>query len=821
MITGPGVANVTFGPWLIYGTDDNATAAGFQLPTTIPVTAGGDNSAADNDFTRLQNAVGAVAAGQTLDLSGTFDWTSPFAAAAYAASNADSATSDLRGVLLPSGVNNVTITSSGSNATIKSGGDFGDDIYSSFLFAADGPSAQGNDNLTIENLNLDHFESGIMLGWNATGQFSNTLVQNNTITVAGDNGYVQNIAVYFWHGTDQHMLGNTINFEADGTNNDPVWGPASSFGFQDGTTGGTGYDGLEIENNTFQLVGSSFTSETVTAIWENGHNDDNSSHITISGNQILGIQGVKDIDHGLELSSQTSNMQIDGNTFTDVNDVFYADHSVGASAGDQFTFTNNILTRVGGADGVFLQNVTDDPTPVHILINWDINNTIDGETGVRGLNELSTQATHASRPTSAASDIDSVNAVGARPVVYVDTHWSGADRFSDPDGIGSGAGPVAYGFNGFATIQEGVDNVDASGTVNVGAGTYTENVNVNKSVSLLGPNAGVDPNTGTRGAEAIVLPGANDTANGSIFLVSADNVTIDGLTMDGNNPSLSGGTMLNGVNSNAANGVTNVGAATTTDISGLTVQNDIIQNFTNNGIYGDTDSGTASTGNSFTHNQIDNIPLTSLSPRGRGVLIADNFYADISDNVMTRVAIGIQTNNFSAAGSPSSIDHNTIDYYIRGVYHNLTYSSASPFTISNNQITADASAVAGNAGLLIFSMQSNASVVVQNNDVTGADYGIEIWSNPTSNTIVIQGGTLLNNAYGVWATNNDPLYGVADATQAALDGVTITGSTTAGVLVDGQTGTNAIGLDIRNSLISGGPVGVEIGGGVGHGHAVP
>ncbi|HVX63306.1 MAG TPA: hypothetical protein VHC19_21975, partial [Pirellulales bacterium] len=412
-IVDPG-SQVTYRPWLIYGTDADATAAGFQLPTIIPVTAGGDNSAADNDFTRLQNAVGAVAAGQTLDLSGTFDWTSPFAAAAYAASNADSATSDLRGVLLPSGVNNVTITSSGSNATIKSGGDFGDNIYSSFLFAADGPSAQGNDNLTIENLNLEHFESGIMLGWNATGQFNDTLVQNNTITVAGDNGYVQNIAVYFWHGTNQHMLGNTINFEADGTNTDPVWGPASSFGFQDGTTGGTGYDGLEIENNTFQLVGSSFTSETVTAIWENGHNDDNSSHITISGNQILGIQGVKDIDHGLELSSQTSNMQIDGNTFTDVNDVFYADHSVGASVGDQFTFTNNILTRVGGADGVFLQNVTDDPTPVHIQINWNINNTIDGETGVRGLNELSTQATHASRPTSAASDIDAVVAVGAR-----------------------------------------------------------------------------------------------------------------------------------------------------------------------------------------------------------------------------------------------------------------------------------------------------------------------------------------------------------------------------------------------------------------------
>ena len=60
------------------------------------------------------------------------------------------------------------------------------------------------------------------------------------------------------------------------------------------------------------------------------------------------------------LSSQTTELVIDGNTFTDVDNVFYIDDFAGGTeAGDRFTFTNNVLTRVGGADGIFLRNVSD------------------------------------------------------------------------------------------------------------------------------------------------------------------------------------------------------------------------------------------------------------------------------------------------------------------------------------------------------------------------------------------------------------------------------------------------------------------------------
>ena len=48
------------------------------------------------------------------------------------------------------------------------------------------------------------------------------------------------------------------------------------------------------------------------------------------------------------------------------------------------------------------------------------------------------------------------------------------------------------------TITAGISVVDVGGTVYVAAGTYAEKVVVNKANLILsGPNAGVNPNTGT------------------------------------------------------------------------------------------------------------------------------------------------------------------------------------------------------------------------------------------------------------------------------------------------------------------------------------
>ncbi len=85
-------------------------------------------------------------------------------------------------------------------------------------------------------------------------------------------------------------------------------------------------------------------------------------------------------------------------------------------------------------------------------------------------------------------------------------------------------------------VQEGVTDVIAGGTVHVTSGDYpvASAVNLNKAVSLLGPNTGISPNDPTtpldpnpaRGAEAVL----HATAANVVLQVASADVTIDGFT---------------------------------------------------------------------------------------------------------------------------------------------------------------------------------------------------------------------------------------------------------------------------------------------------
>ncbi|MES2793629.1 MAG: right-handed parallel beta-helix repeat-containing protein, partial [Planctomycetota bacterium] len=87
---------------------------------------------------------------------------------------------------------------------------------------------------------------------------------------------------------------------------------------------------------------------------------------------------------------------------------------------------------------------------------------------------------------------------------------------------------LIYGANAFSTIQAAVTAASAGDTVNVAVGTYVESVNVTKSLTIKGANAGIATgfNGGTRGAESVV--------NGAFDVYSAAvDTTIDGLQITG------------------------------------------------------------------------------------------------------------------------------------------------------------------------------------------------------------------------------------------------------------------------------------------------
>ncbi len=96
---------------------------------------------------------------------------------------------------------------------------------------------------------------------------------------------------------------------------------------------------------------------------------------------------------------------------------------------------------------------------------------------------------------------------------------------------GGGNDGHLWAYDAFTTIQAGVSHVATSGTVHVAAGTYDEAVPLNKTVSLIGPQAGVAGYDASRPAAAgeAIITGLSSSGG---VQVQADNVVVDGFIIE-------------------------------------------------------------------------------------------------------------------------------------------------------------------------------------------------------------------------------------------------------------------------------------------------
>ncbi|NEU95283.1 beta strand repeat-containing protein [Bradyrhizobium uaiense] len=95
-------------------------------------------------------------------------------------------------------------------------------------------------------------------------------------------------------------------------------------------------------------------------------------------------------------------------------------------------------------------------------------------------------------------------------------HLSGVERIAD----GSGHYILLVGGGGYAHIQDAINAASDGDTIVVGAGTYTEDLNINKGVAIAGANHGLAGNSHS-GAETIIA--------GQSTIGTTSQVTLDGL----------------------------------------------------------------------------------------------------------------------------------------------------------------------------------------------------------------------------------------------------------------------------------------------------
>ena len=380
----------------------------------------------------------------------------------------------------------------------------------------------------------------------------------------------------------------------------------------------------------------------------------------------------------------------------------------------------------------------------------------------------------------------------------------------------------------FCSIQAAIDapNTVDGNTIQVSAGTYAEDIVVNKELTILGPNANVDPCSGSRVTEAIVVPATAAISAGEIFHVAASNVTISGFTIDGDNPLLNSGfTSTNGADIDAAEGIT----VYEDNINNLTVTNNIVQNLTYFGvtIFGASYSAPSTSGHIISNNKIQDLGTYDASSGinlwGGGVLLYNDQYAAVTNNCMTNVRLGVQTGNFHAAnpGTNASqiIAGNTIQTRRLGIFHNLFNSLASAYTIDNNNITGLSNANETYWDGIKLTSLADAVHTASNNTVDGSGStaanttGINVWNDQMAPLIMnssitgVKIGINVNNYEGYNNSN-------ANNTLATIDNVTITNASDAGIKIhDNPLNTNnaTVGVEIKgNTEISGSPIGIWV-----------
>lgn len=326
-------------------------------------------------------------------------------------------------------------------------------------------------------------------------------------------------------------------------------------------------------------------------------------------------------------------------------------------------------------------------------------------------------------------------------------------------------GPATW-VSSHIAIQDGIDASVDGNIITVDAGTYAEDIVVDKEVDLRGPNYNVSPNAdpNIRVAEAIIVPAdiwnADPNNNSgkrewnwwSIVTFEVDGIKMNGFKISGDNPLLDGYDYA-GMDVEAGIGVYSEG-------NNIEFKYNYVENFTVMGFWA---GGTQSTQYKYldvSNNKVDKIHDLNLSGYGFGMYIQGTA-GSITNNVVTNVRAGIQIQPYQVleGTSPSIVQNNSFFSYVSGLYYNYAEVNASAWTIQTNNIGISAPPVTppdgplGWTGMKAETMRNtgNGGTLIGNTiDGTGATVDNINWTKVWG--MHYKGGS--SNSIEVYFTNN-------------------------------------------------------------------
>ncbi|HJH31161.1 MAG TPA: hypothetical protein C5S50_03000 [Methanosarcinaceae archaeon] len=279
------------------------------------------------------------------------------------------------------------------------------------------------------------------------------------------------------------------------------------------------------------------------------------------------------------------------------------------------------------------------------------------------------------------------------------------------------------GGQGCASIQAAINAAKNGDTVAVAAGTYIENVVVNKSINLIGAGSGVT-----------IVRGSNPYDH--VFNVSVNNVTISGFTVKRAKSKYDyrfAGIYLNGVKY-------------------ATISNNTAM-YNEYGMYIQASSNNTLTNNTASNNKQG----IYLSSSNNNMLSGNNASSNIWDGILLRYSSNNTLSGNNALDNSNGIRIVQSSNYNMLNGNNATLNSYGIVVDSCNNNVLCGNIASNNSGRGVHMYNSSNNTLSDNDASCNGDCGMDLDSS-TNNTLI--GNNASDNNYGIWitASSNNNIY---------------------------------------------------------------